>query len=554
MGLTIAAGILVFWGIGYGLPAVYLGDESYNVNLALYMGYTRDLNPRAWVYPSLLMYLLLGLYGVYFGLKMVFGSFTSIKDIATAILRDPTPLYLLGRILSALAATLTVPLTFIVGRKFFNQRVGIVAAILLIGVVPSVVQAHFIKNEPLMTFFIVASLGVLGIAMHSGRLRDFALAGSLAGLAAASKYNGVLFAIPLALGALDHATPRTWLIRTVSAGVCMFGAFILASPFVLLDFSTFWHQFQALDYFSLPRLGSVSVSPLTWWNVFVGELGWGMTIVFALGLIALAAQRSLKAIVVLSFPVLHFAFFALASPWQNIYWQIPIFPFLALGAGVFFDTIARRMPSPTLRRAFLIVCLGVILIYPLNLIVQYDMRASQPDTRTLAKEWVEANIPAESHILTNRGKYQSSFGVPLTESPESIKANYLESDALTNEGRVFRGADNYYRLLAEANTGLHPTYYITPILYDDFAGQSAEFQRAPPKPLQEYIEAGVQYVVLIGNGAEYEQALKDARFADFAKPYVALYHAVSQHGRLLHMIPASTERMGPAVYIYQVAP
>ena len=52
-------------GIGYGLPAVFNSDEPHIVNTAVSFG-SGDFNPHRFKYPTLWMYLLFFVYGIYF--------------------------------------------------------------------------------------------------------------------------------------------------------------------------------------------------------------------------------------------------------------------------------------------------------------------------------------------------------------------------------------------------------------------------------------------------------------------------------------------------------
>ena len=88
------------WGIGFGLPHTWARpDESRLIGLAMRLG-TGDLNPHIFNYPSLLVYVLFGLYALYYASGRLSGRFNGIGDFVRAYGADPAAVYLIDRGLS----------------------------------------------------------------------------------------------------------------------------------------------------------------------------------------------------------------------------------------------------------------------------------------------------------------------------------------------------------------------------------------------------------------------------------------------------------------------
>jgi len=186
---------------------------------------------------------------------------------------------------------------------------------------------------------------------------------------------------------------------------------------------------------------------------------------------------------------------------------------------------------------------------PINQVVQYDTLLTRTDTRTLAKEWIERHIPSGTKIAMERGRFLPGYAPHLKESPESIQRNYLISESgLVAKGYTIRHVSSYYRLLMEATTGV--TYEITPILYDEFAGQTDFWQRDPPHTLEAYRAQGIRYVVTSG----FEQrvpANPSDEITPYIQPYLAFYSALKDQATLIQEFPP-IGRLGPHIRIYEL--
>ena len=198
-GILIAAIGLRLWGISFGRPYRYHPDESQHVVVAARMLAEKSIEPPAFNNPPFYKYVLMGADAAYLAAGLLIGKFDSVGDFVTKISLDPFPLSQLGRMVSALAGTLTVWVTYLIGKRAFGSRVGLIAAAFLAVAFLPVRDAHFATNDSLLTLMV--SLSILGsvLVVRRGRTRDYGLAAIAGGLAFATKYTGIFTLAPLIL-------------------------------------------------------------------------------------------------------------------------------------------------------------------------------------------------------------------------------------------------------------------------------------------------------------------------------------------------------------------
>jgi hypothetical protein len=159
----------------------------------------------------------------------------------------------MGRALSALADVGTVFLLYVLGRRMFSQGVGLLAAALTALAVVHIQNSHFYRPETFSVFFTLASFWAMLRMVERRRLRDSLLLGVLVGLAMAPKVSVLPLLLPLGLaygywargsagGRWSSVTPeilQRMAAHAAVAGVTALSAFLLFTPYALLDFTAF---------------------------------------------------------------------------------------------------------------------------------------------------------------------------------------------------------------------------------------------------------------------------------------------------------------------------
>jgi hypothetical protein len=223
-GLRVATGAAV-------LDHTYHFDERYsfrNVSALLVEGTSRPANA---FYPSLSYLPQTAVLAASAGLHRVTGiEGLAVFDQGAADGYSRTA-YLLVRLVAALFGTLGVWLTFVLGRRMFDARIGLLAATLLSAVPSHVSHSALFKPDILVVLLVTLAFLWSRDAVHAPRAGRYLLVGFGVGLAVAAKYTGVAAALPVAAGSAvaGWRDRRLWLWLVAAAGVS-FAAFAILNP------------------------------------------------------------------------------------------------------------------------------------------------------------------------------------------------------------------------------------------------------------------------------------------------------------------------------------
>lgn len=103
--------------------------------------------------------------------------------------------YASSRFISSVIGSATVMVVFLIGSRFFSKRIGVIAAIIY-GLLPPVIGYHKIINlDVTMVFFWTLAMYFFLSWLAEGKIRPLWSAVLLAGLAIATKFNGLLIAL-----------------------------------------------------------------------------------------------------------------------------------------------------------------------------------------------------------------------------------------------------------------------------------------------------------------------------------------------------------------------
>lgn len=245
---------LNIYGLYWGLPQMWHPDEAaWNVVPALQMLRTRDFNPHFFVHPSFHLYLL----GAIFAPYVLFLKLTgAIREAAPFIKDYPsfiTVIFILGRLLSAILASATVYLIYLMTRKLYkNALAGVYSAAFLAVTMAFVNLAHFATTDITLIFLVVLSLYIALLIVEDASIapRYYIIFGLVCGLAVSTKYNAVFIIIPAFLTLIfDAANSRGFKIKLLyryifnKKALALFASFaagfLAGTPFSVLAFGAF---------------------------------------------------------------------------------------------------------------------------------------------------------------------------------------------------------------------------------------------------------------------------------------------------------------------------
>ncbi|MDH4197050.1 MAG: glycosyltransferase family 39 protein [Candidatus Aminicenantes bacterium] len=420
LGLAALALGVRLWGLTFDLPSVTHVDEAWFGQKAIDY-FKGDLNPHFWHVPSLYTYLVAAVWWVYFILGKLLGNFPDAAAFIRAYHSDPTVPLILGRLVTVVLSLGTIALTYRVGKKMYDWRVGAAAALFLTLSPEHNRISHYMNPDSPMLFFLMAALLFIWRVYRTGRTRDYLLAGASAGLAFAMKYGGLPLFVPLFLAhlffSLDNRRPKWRLLLhppLLAAGLLAVVVFFVTCPYAALDFPRFSSDFrwqsehlvtaghygssteENVPFFYLRYGFRENAGPLVQWLVFGGLL------------LALARLRR-REVVLVSFPLL---ILAMISVWKTyaVRYLLPTAPFFLLVAALFFTTLSgwvgtglgrlRAGPGLRLRLEWWVPAILLVLFALPSAVkvTRLDWSLAHKDTRTVASEWIHDYLPAGSNV------------------------------------------------------------------------------------------------------------------------------------------------------------
>jgi len=434
--ILVGSLLLNLWGTRYGLPDKLYPDEGRIINHALAFG-MGDFNPHYFNYPALCMYLLFLLYGAYYFVGHLAGSFQSVADFQKMFFTDPSGFFLVGRIWVALTGTAVVAMLYFLGKKAFgDRRIGLLSALFFAPLPYFVFYCHFVVTDILLLFFLLLSYFFIIRISREGKTINYLLAGATAGLGIATKYSPVFLAVPILLAHIIFMVSHKKRLISISSMLPLllaFGAMILfffiGSPYCFLDFGNFYDslQFRALygkestfgtgtgsAWLDYPRL-LFSHSFLILNRIDL------MGIIFIGGLVWAFFRRTKEDFLLLCYPLILYLTMGRWTAGSSRY-ALPLVVFLAIWGARAVVNISDRCRRSKLNLGWLrtLVYGFVFLAVGLNLLntILMNHKLCRKDTRTLAREWIEERITPGTPIAL---EWDTEATVQLWETPDDIQ-------------------------------------------------------------------------------------------------------------------------------------
>jgi hypothetical protein len=551
--------IVRLYGINHGLPYGYQIDEKWVVNRSVAFG-TGDLNPHEFDAPGTTwMYLLFGEYALLFVGGWVLRIFSNPSDFAELFLTDPTIFYMLARLTAVALGMGTVYIVYLLGTRMRSRRTGLMAAAffglsrLAVGI------DHFAFFDTPLTFLCALSVLLVYQIMSRGTVRDYLLSGLVVGAAIATKYNGAALVVPFAVAhayrALEEKRwktvafdPRPWL-----TGLMVLAGFVICCPFSVLDFEHF-HK-ALLWQFNRVNSGSFGMDVNNAWmfylrNAMPYSFGIGLTVCSIGGLAAAALRRRKEELVIASFAFCYLLYIGSWKVGVNKY-LMPILPMLALMAALFVTvSISAIFKKRDLVAGRAMIAVAVLLLLdPFARSVHNGYLLSQKDTRTLAKEWIEQNVPENSRIAVDGGNFDlAKFSPPLNDSEQSLKNKMLRLQIDTPE--MWESAkgmlDQYFAIKLKHLHGMgYELFHIVHTIDNEID---------PFVNINEFAKKGIQYVSVSSYAYEkYYDPVYSERNPEKAAVYSRFYDELEDRCvPLKEFVPISKEGPGPLIKIYKV--
>lgn len=548
--IALSFGVRII-GINHGLPDInrffWETDEAATVNISMGMG-SGDLNPHSFNKPSLVYYITFLFYGIFYLIGRLSGFFSSPVQFAVYYLHNTYWFYLIARGIALVFGVLTVYMTYILGKKSFGDKVGILGASLIAVVPLHITYSRLaLSDGPALFFLLVATYYIISV-LDTDSTRSYILSGLFSGLAASTKYHAgfIWFLVPF-LFIFNLATRKSANYKGLLFSLLfLISGFFIGTPYAVIDFKTFIVSLKALASVKTVSVGFIP----NWWFVHlkqfwqVDNFGPALLVLSIIGIIYAILKHTKKDIIFLITILVFYVFFSLPNiAWSPLHYLLPIMPILCILSSRFVNLWLSR-------KLVLYSFIGFVIIPVLFLDIKNGFTLLHHDTKYYARLWVEKNIPARSTILTDGyyipqltltedslerlGKLMSRKSVLLPKRGEVLEMNLSIRSRLKSE-----------KIKSLTQIGIPYNIYF---IYD-----TSLFLQNKDITIADYIEKyGIQYVLLSEEGKK-TYLFECNLFSGYKTQLASFYNSLPEYTvKLKDFMPQDWKVPGSRISIYKI--
>lgn len=421
--------VLRLYGITHGFPFIYHVDEpalirsSYNIRF--------NPNPEHFDWPHFHFYLNFFLYFVVYlirGAFQVFGLKSLVSQVFPLLWRDPLIFYFISRVFDAFLGAFTAIPIFLIGKKLFGVKAGLLSALVITVLPYHVHSSHYALIDVPMTFWFSWSVYFSTLIMFEGKKKWYVLAGIFAGLSASTKYNGGFSVFIIAFAHVIYTYSNKlvtfvkkrvklssdfWKQKKLLLVAALFSllAFFIGTPFAVLDFDTFsrsdgpkgaFWQFENVgkvdslrEYFSQLELALTTK--------FDTDFGFTILVLFEVYFLYFLFSKKTKEKTFIAIPGFFYFLYITSFGKNRAHYYMLIYPFIASMVGslliVLEGKISKQIKDSKNSVFVFSFVLALVFIPPLYFSLKDSIYLAQKDTRNLAFEWLSVNTTKNDLVL-----------------------------------------------------------------------------------------------------------------------------------------------------------
>lgn len=434
---------LRFYNLDWGAPYFFHPDERNVASSISQLSFPNQMNPHFFAYGSLPIYCVF--------LTGIFINFLQSTIQKTPFLNQVNfeQAIMISRFYSAVLSVLLIPLLYVIGKKLFDIRSGILASLLGVFNVGLIQFAHFGTFEMWLTFF---TLLLFWVCIRFGKdeiIRLLIFSSIISGVLVAIKVSSiVLVVLPLisisyivfiknSRLAISARSILLFLSLMLSFLVLIGTIYFLTNSYVLIDFSSFKNS---IDYESKVGLGMLPV-------FYTGEFVKTIPIIFQLKhvlpfllnpIIAICfvplliffslfatKKRNFGLIILLAFFLITF----LSQAFLYVKWIryiVPSIPFVILIVSISLVELLKK--HNVLKSGLYVIIISLAAIFSISFFITTYI---EKDTRIQAVDFAKQIIPSNKMLLSE--VYDLGI-IPFNETYPNISLfNFYDLDSDSEE-------------------------------------------------------------------------------------------------------------------------
>ena len=493
-------------------------------------------------------------YGFYFIIGYLLNIFSSPMDFAAKVVRNMEPLFLIGRYTTATLGTLSIGLVYLIGRKLYNGRVGLLAALLLTVNSIHVWTSHLVNTDVPLLFFFLLSFYFICRFYETGMLSDYIYAAMFGAIAINVKTMGIGIGIVFVLGHIIRCINEkrryinyVFCREMMWSFVAFIAAFALSNPPIIIGIKQFivYHLQVYTNVYDEVPYAIDDNGYYTYLLILYNEMGVPLFLSIIAGLGYALYKRENWDIILLIFIIGMYCLLSGTTFLIQDRYLMVIFPALYLLTGRMVDSFLTRYASLAKRKAPALLIISIILcIHPAVTSLKYVRTLTEKNTSIISKRWIEENIPAGSKILIDAGHTMITSGPRISQSWERLEAqlNIIKDlkEGETYDSRYVRIVDSYSSIYFELLLQNMPeiTYNIT----------TTELGRQL-ESVEYYKENGFDYFI---HNEDMIYRIDDPLWRDKYPKSAQFYDSFKHSYTLIKSFDPSPTRSGPDIKIYKI--
>lgn len=442
-------------GVRGVLPYLHHPDEIVNEHVAVQVAHSPTKSPAFFNYPSLLFYTQAV---VIRATEWASGAPVRAADVVSQgnARTDDSTHWVAGRVVTAGVSAATAALaTLFVVETGAEEALAALAGLAVSASAPLVEQGHYITPDSYAAFFVMAALLASARIARGAGIREYLAAGVYIGLASGSKYNLALAAVAVVVAhCVEHGPRSVFDHRLIIAGCVALAAFLLSTPFALLDSRRFVEglTYEAVHY----RRGHAGSEggALAYYLRFLG-VACGPWAVLSLGSLLRRGRRA-GAVPLLTFVAVYVAFissFRVHFERNAIPLVAPLIALGVVGASALVSRSAAGLRQ-SWRGPVHFVALGAVFLVTAAVhvaAIRRETREACTNHRASAERWIHDHIPPGSRLVVegygpwiDPRRYHVRGVHNLTElSPAQLRSTRYAVVAEQMYGRFTRAPERY---------------------------------------------------------------------------------------------------------------